>query len=203
MAAPGACIDIHLGLVLYCVFGDNIDNTANCITAIQGTAAALDNFNALDIVYRRYHIQVSTKLAACRALVIVQLLPVNHNNNPVIAIDAHIAAQTASHAHNRHAIYMADCLIHALIMIILNLLCRNDRSIGRCLHFLSRPAFRCNYSILQLIHICCHIGRFAMYCLCCKSRSSHSGTCQKRSHYLHSQFLFPISHLLHTISLLF
>ena len=202
MAAPGACIDIHLGLVLYCVFGDNIDNTANCITAIQGTAAALDNFNALDIVHRRYHIKVNT-CSTKAPLIIIQLLAIHQQNNPVIAIDAHIAAQTASHAHNRHAIYMADCLIHALVVIILNLPGSNNSSIGRCLHFLSRPAFRCNYSILQLIHICCHIGRFAMYCLCCKSRSSYSGTCQKRSHYLHSQFLFPISHLLHTISLLF
>ena len=203
MAAPGACIDIHLSLVLYCVFGDNIDNTANCITAIQGTAAALDNFNALDIVHRRYHIQVSTKPAACRALVIVQLLPVNHNNNPVIAIDAHIAAQTASHAHNRHAIYMADCLIHALVVIILNLPGSNNSSIGRCLHFLSRPAFRCNYSILQFIDIHRCISSIAVFSLCRKCCRAHSCTCQQSSHYLHSQFLFPISHLLHTISLLF
>ena len=42
MAAPGACIDIHLGLVLYRVFGDDIDDTANCITAVQSTATALD-----------------------------------------------------------------------------------------------------------------------------------------------------------------
>ena len=138
---PRARVEVDLRAVFFRLFRDDVDDAADRIAAVERRACAFHDFDALDVLHGRDARERRAR-AAHRALIVVEALAVDHDDDALLAIDAHdlvVAARAIRHDDARH---MVQRLGDVGVVIRLDVLRRDDGHIRRRAHGRGRNPLR-------------------------------------------------------------